>query len=260
MRLLPSFWRRLLTGHPLPTEERSQECLTKLAAPAVFASDGVVSVAYATEEILLTPALAGTAQLRLSMPIASWIALLIAVLATSFRQVVHAYPHGGGSYAVARGNLGAMAVQDSISLFLNLRAFSCGCAALTGMDAVRDGVTAFRGPVSRNAAAVMAFLVGILGTLLIGITSFANRLPAMPVRNETVVSHIAVATFGRDWGCYAIRASATVIPIRAANRRFNGFPRLASVQAAHRSLPHQPTNLGDRLVYSNGILTYFQNS
>ncbi|MDI9586223.1 MAG: APC family permease [Acidobacteriota bacterium] len=355
---MPGLLRRLLIGDPLPTEKRSHERLTKFAALAVFASDGVSSVAYATEEILLMLALAGTAQLHLSMPIAACIALLIAIVATSFRQVVHAYPHGGGSYAVARENLGVIPgqiagaalfvdyvltvavsvasgvaaitsafpalfeyrvplgvlaiafvtvanlrgvresarafmfptygfilslyalivvglvryatgatpvealpaetdvvpVQDSISLFLILRAFSSGCAALTGLEAVSDGVTAFKEPVSRNAATVMAFLAGILGTLFIGITFLANHLHVMPVHYETVVSQIARATFGRDWFYYAIQAFTAIILILAANTSFNGFPRLASVQAADGFLPRQLANLGDRLVYSNGIL------
>jgi len=323
----------------------------------VFASDGVSSVAYATEEILLMLALAGAGALGFSIPVSIAIAILIAIVATSYRQVVHAYPLGGGSYAVARENLGtvpgqiagaallvdyvltvavstaagvaaitsaAPALHDhrvalgvlciafvtwanlrgaresarvfmvptygfilslltliavglwrqavgapaveqlsrvsdvevvqSISLFLILRAFASGCAALTGIEAVSDGVQAFKEPVSQNAAKVMVWLALLLGTFFMGTSLLAHWLHVVPMQHETIVSQIARATFGRTAPYYAIQVFTAVILILAANTSFNGFPRLASVQAADGFLPRQLANVGDRLVYANGIL------
>ena len=159
---MPGLLRRLLIGDPLPTEKRSHERLTKFAALAVFASDGVSSVAYATEEILLMLALAGTAQLHLSMPIAACIALLIAIVATSFRQVVHAYPHGGGSYAVARENLGVIPGQIAgAALFVDY--------VLTVAVSVASGVAA----ITSAFPALFEYRVP-LGVLAIAFVTVAN--------------------------------------------------------------------------------------
>jgi amino acid transporter len=356
-RKMPTLLRRLLFGRPLPTQQQAHERLTNFAALAVFASDGVSSVAYATEEILLALALAGPAALSLSVPVGIAIVVLIAIVATSYRQVVYAYPSGGGSYAVARGNLGIIPGQitgaalfvdyvltvavsvasgvaaitsavpalyehrvalgvaciafvtwanlrgvresarifmlptygfifslytliavgiyrvlsgqppmdvlphqsdvqmvQGVTMFLVLRAFASGCAALTGIEAVSNGVQAFKPPVERNAAKVLGWLAFVLGSLFFGITVLAHRLGIVPVHQETVLSQVARATFGRHSFYYLIQAFTAVILILAANTSFNGFPRLASVQAADGYLPRQLGNLGDRLVFSNGIL------
>lgn len=354
---MPTALRRLLFGQPLATQQQAHEKLSNFAALAVFASDGVSSVAYATEEILLALALAGATALHLSVPIGIAIVVLIAIVATSYRQVVYAYPSGGGSYAVARANLGVLAGQitgaalfvdyvltvavsvasgvaaitsavpalyehrvalgvaciafvtwanlrgvresarmfmvptygfilslyiliavgllraatgrppadvlpthshiqavQGLTVFLVLRAFASGCAALTGIEAVSNGVQAFRPPVERNAAKVLSWLAFVLGSLFLGITVLSHRLGIVPVHNETVVSQIARASFGRSWFYYLIQTFTAVILILAANTSFNGFPRLASVQASDGYLPRQLGNLGDRLVFSNGIL------
>ena len=349
--------RRALFGEPLPTHRQSHERLPNLAALAVFASDGLSSVAYATEEILLILVLAGPAALRMSIPVSIAIVALIAIVAASYRQVVEAYPSGGGAYAVASANLGrlpglvaasalmidyALTVAVSVAagvaaitsafpelyghrvaigvlcicvvawanlrgaresarvfmvptygfvvcllltiivglfrqarglapvselptqsdivgtqaltLFLVLRAFASGCAALTGLEAVSNGVQAFREPVERNAARVMTWLAVLLGVLFLGITVLVSHLHVVPVHHETVVSQITRATFGRAPLYYAVQVFTAVILILAANTSFNGFPRLASVVAADGYLPRQLTMLGDRLVFANGIM------
>ncbi|MEN6347104.1 MAG: APC family permease [Armatimonadia bacterium] len=355
---MPSMLRRLLIGEPLPTQQQAQERLSNFAALAVFASDGVSSVAYATEEILLMLALAGSAGMLFSMPVAIAIATLIAIVATSYRQVVYAYPSGGGSYAVARENLGIIPgqitgaalfvdyvltvsvstasgiaavtsavptlfehrvvlcviaiafvtvanlrgvresarvfmfptygfmfflyamvvaglyrhftgagpaetlpaqsdvtqVYQNASLFLVLRAFSSGCAALTGIECVSNGVQAFREPVSKNASQVLSRLALILGSLFLGITFLSRTFHVMPIHEETVVSQIARASFGHGFFYYGVQMFTAVILILGANTSFNGFPRLARVQALDGFLPRQFANLGDRLVYSNGII------
>ncbi len=354
---MPSMLRRMLVGQPLATAQQAHERLGNFAALAVFASDGLSSVAYATEEILLILVCAGPGALHLSLPISLAIAVLIAIVATSYRQVVYAYPFGGGAYAVARENLGVIpslvagasllvdyvltvavsvaagiaaltsafpawyehrvalglvaiaavtianlrgvresarvfmlptygfvatmfvlivaglwrglsgqgpvetlpvhteqAAVGAVSLFLILRAFSSGCAALTGIEAVGNGVQAFREPVGANAARVLMWLALLLGGLFIGTSVIANLYHVVPAREETVVSQIARGTFGRTVPYYAVQFFTAVILILAANTSFNGFPRLASVQANDGYLPRPLGNVGDRLVYSNGII------
>jgi len=354
---MPSMLRRMLVGQPLATAQQAHERLGNFAALAVFASDGLSSVAYATEEILLILVCAGPGALHLSLPISLAIAVLIAIVATSYRQVVYAYPSGGGAYAVARENLGVIpslvagasllvdyvltvavsvaagiaaltsafpawyehrvalglvaiaavtianlrgvresarvfmlptygfvatmfvlivaglwrglsgqgpvetlpvhteqAAVGAVSLFLILRAFSSGCAALTGIEAVGNGVQAFREPVGANAARVLMWLALLLGGLFIGTSVIANLYHVVPAREETVVSQIARGTFGRTVPYYAVQFFTAVILILAANTSFNGFPRLASVQANDGYLPRPLGNVGDRLVYSNGII------
>lgn len=349
--------RRALFGEPLPTHRQSHERLSNLAALAVFASDGLSSVAYATEEILLILVLAGPEALRMSVPVALAIVALIAIVATSYRQVVQAYPSGGGAYAVAFENLGRLpglvaasalmidyaltvavsvasgvaaitsafpdlygyrvaigvlciavvawanlrgaresarvfmvptygfvglllltivvglfrqargmgpvmelptqsdiAVTQAFTMFLVLRAFASGCAALTGLEAVSNGVQAFKEPVARNASRVMTWLAVLLGVLFLGITVLVSHLHVVPLHHETVVSQITRATFGRAPLYYGVQFFTAVILILAANTSFNGFPRLASVVAADGYLPRQLTMLGDRLVFANGIV------
>jgi amino acid transporter len=349
-------WKRWLLGTPLETERFQEERLRIPIALAVFSSDALSSVAYATEEILLVLSLAGAAALGYSIPISAVIVLLLIFVIASYRQTVHAYPMGGGSYIVARENLGtlwgliaAAALQldyvltvavstaagvaavtsalpgllhhriavgllflfvlvvgnlrglrqsgrifafptymfifamtalivtgivrsslghppieppatalpqasHALTLFLLMRAFSAGCAALTGIEAVSDGVQAFRKPESRNAATTLMIMAGILGFFFLGTSLLAHKYTVVPGVGQTVVSQLGRAIFGTGPLYYLLQAATALILMVAANTAFADFPRLSSILARDRFVPRQLANLGDRLVYSNGIL------
>ncbi len=361
---MSSSLKRLLLGDPLATAQAKGERLSKVTGLAVFASDALSSVAYATEEILLTLALAGAAAFAWTPHIGIAIGLLLVVVATSYWQTVHAYPSGGGAYTVALHNLGrgagltaaaalmidyvltvavsiaagvaaitsaipvlypwrvslaalcivvimlanlrgvresgrlfavptylfiasfllllvggavllgyggdaailpgrpsavleasgAAGAAAAVPLFLLLRAFASGCAALTGVEAISNGVQAFRPPESRNAAITLAWMAAILLTLFWGVTYLATAFGVAPREGETVISQIARAVFGRTPPYFLVQASTALILLLAANTSFAGFPRLTSVLAQDRFLPRQLANMGDRLVYSNGIV------
>jgi amino acid transporter len=338
----------------MPLAQARHERLRKRVALAVFSSDALSSVAYATEEILLILVLTGTAALHLSVPIALAITALLAIVAISYQQTIHAYPSGGGSYIVARANLGAVAglvaaaallvdyvltvsvsvaagvaavtsafpqltphkvalgvacvtsialanirgvresgrifavptyffiasfgfmilegfyrlatgslprqppptlpPSEALTWFLILRAFSSGCTAMTGTEAISNGIPAFRPPESRNAAITLGWMAVILGTFFVGITVLADRLGVVPVADETVVSQIARRLHGSGLFYYAIQAATALILVLAANTSFADFPRLSSLLARDRFVPRQFATLGERLVFSNGIL------
>ncbi len=347
--------KRLLVGAPIPLAQARHERLGKAVALAVFASDPLSSVAYATEEILLVLILAGTVALSYSLPIALGIAALFAVVVISYRQTVQAYPQGGGAYIVARENLGVFpaltaaaalltdyvltvsvsavagiaaltsaipglfphrvllsslavgaiamgnlrGVRESgrmfaaptyfftacilvmvgygviasklgwlpeapyaphppglegIGLFLLLRAYSAGCTALTGVEAVSNGVPALRPPEGRNAAAVMTWLGVISITMFLGITYLAFDFGIIPGGDETVVSKIARRVFGNTLMYFAVQAATMLILLLAANTSYADFPRLSSILSRDRYVPRQFGTQGDRLVFSNGIL------
>jgi len=349
-------WKRWLLGTPLETERFHEERLRIPIALAVFSSDALSSVAYATEEILLVLSLAGAAALDYSMPISGVIVLLLIFVIVSYRQTIHTYPMGGGSYIVARENLGtlwgliaAAALQldyvltvavstaagvaavtsalpgllhhriavgllflfilvvgnlrglrqsgrifafptymfifamtalivtgivrsslgyspieppatalpqasHALTLFLLMRAFSAGCAALTGIEAVSDGVQAFRKPESRNAATTLMIMAAILGFFFLGTSYLANKYTVVPGVGQTVVSQLGRAILGTGPLYYLLQAATALILMVAANTAFADFPRLSSILARDRFVPRQLANLGDRLVYSNGIL------
>jgi amino acid transporter len=143
-----------------------------------------------------------------------------------------------------------------VSLFLLLHAFSSGTAALTGIEAISNGVTAFREPRSRNAAATLIWMALILATLFLSITYLSNAIHAIPSEEETVISQLARTAFGGRNLLYLTAISATtLILIMAANTAFAGFPRLSALQAADGFLPRQLTYRGSRLVYSRGIIS-----
>ena len=347
--------KKLFVGSPLATAQARHERLSKPSALAVFSSDALSSVAYATEEILLVLILAGTAALAFSIPIGIAIAILIAVVVSSYRQTILAYPQGGGAYIVTKDNLGTLPslvsagallidyvltvavsvaagvaaitsafpglydyrillgvlfiagiatvnlrglresgnlfalptylfvvsftgmlaygfarwlggweapsppvaeveVSHDLTIFLVLRAFSSGCAALTGVEAVSDGVPAFRPPEARNARAVLAWLGLILIALFMGITFLARHYHVVPRLEETVVSQLARMIFGGGLLYYEIQVVTMFILVFAANTAFADFPRLAYFLARDGFIPRQFGTRGDRLVYSNGIL------
>jgi len=346
--------KRWLVGPPMPLAQARHERLTKRVALAVFSSDALSSVAYATEEILLVLVLAGAAAAHLTVPIALSITALLVIVAISYQQTIYAYPSGGGSYIVARANLGTVpgliaaaallvdyvltvsvsvaagvaaitsafpelsthkvaigvlcvagiamanirgvresgrifavptyvfivsfgllvavgayrlltgtlppaapapvAPAEALTWFLVLRAFSSGCTAMTGTEAISNGIPAFRSPESRNAAITLGVMALILGTLFVGITVLASALGILPAESETVVSQIARRLFGTGLFYYLIQASTALILVLAANTSFADFPRLASLLARDRFVPRQFASLGERLVFSNGIL------
>jgi amino acid transporter len=346
--------RRLLLGNPLSNAAASQERLTRSRALGAFGLDALSSVAYGPDEILYVLLLAGAAGLALDVPVALAIALLLIIVATSYRQTIFAYPRGGGSYTVARQNLGtyagliaaaalivdylttvavsvtagvqsitafapilfpyrvAMAVGcivllvvinlrgvreagaafvlptyifigslgllllwgalrftvlstpphaapappavEGLSIFLVLRAFSGGCTAMTGIEAMANGVPAFKRPESRNAAATLFWLATTLATLFLGVVVLGRAIGAVPSDRASVVAQIGLSVVGTSPLFYLVQLSAAVILLLAANTSFNGFPRLAAIMAEDHYLPHQFRQLGIRLAYSTGIV------
>ncbi len=145
-----------------------------------------------------------------------------------------------------------------VTLFVVLRAFSSGSTALTGVEAIANGVNAFRRPQGKNAAATLAILGAIAITLFLGVSYLAVHEHARPSETASVVSQIARATFpsgsAAGFMYYAVQATTLLILVLAANTSFQGFPRLAALLARDSFAPRQFTNLGDRLVFSNGML------
>ncbi len=349
-----------LIGRPLPTAEAEHETIGKAVGLAVFASDALSSTAYATQEILVILAAAGTIAYGYVFPISIVIVGLLAIVVISYEQIVHTYPQGGGAYIVASDNLGQFpallagaallieyfltvsvsvssgvaqivsaypalfdyrvaiaivcvmlitvinlrGVRESgaafaipsfffiaimfvtigtglfrlltgslpdvidppevehfgeaisgITAFLLLHAFSSGTAALTGVEAISNGITAFKEPRSRNAGITLIWMAFILGSLFIGISFLAREIGAVPSETETVISQIARTVFdGQSIMYLAVIAGTTVILILAANTSFAGFPRLSAMLARDGFMPRQLTYRGSRLVYSYGII------
>ena len=370
--------KRLLLGRPFRSDSLGHTLLSKRIALPIFASDPLSSVAYATQEILLILTLGGLAYLHLTPWIAGGVVVLLAVVVLSYRQVVRAYPSGGGSYEVASKNLGPLAglvvaaallvdyvmtvavsvaagvdniisaipslnsyrvainigfllvltamnlrgVRESGRTFavptyafvvgvylmvgiglvralighppvaesanygiraeqvglttlalalLVLRAFSSGCTALTGVEAISNGVPAFRKPKALNAARTMTAMGLMAITMFAGVTALALIAKTRITENtcdligftgncetdpqRTVIAQIAAAVFGNNSILFFYMQAATaLILILAANTAYNGFPLLASILAEDRYLPRQLQNRGDRLAYSNGII------
>jgi len=146
------------------------------------------------------------------------------------------------------------AAVDSLSAFLVLRAFASGCAALTGTEAISDGVPAFKPPEWQNARTTLTWMATLLGVLFLGISFFAVQLQIVPQEHETVVSQIARSTFGETPIYFVIQAATTAILVLAANTSFADFPRLSYFLARDHFLPHQFQFRGDRLAFSTGIL------
>jgi amino acid transporter len=147
-----------------------------------------------------------------------------------------------------------MSVVSGLTLFLLLRAFSSGCAALTGVEAISNGVPAFRKPESKNAKTTLTIMAGILTLLFFGITFLSHQYGIIPSHDRTVVSMLAENIFGRGIFFYIIQAFTMLILFLAANTSYADFPRLCFFLAKDRFLPNQFKQLGDRLVFSNGII------
>ena len=348
--------KRFLVGEPKATAQAPHERLSNPVALAVFSSDALSSVAYATEEILLVLVLAGATALTWSSGIAVAIGLLLVIVTVSYRQTIQAYPAGGGAYLVSKDNLGvpaglvagaallidyvltvsvsvaagmaaitsawpalygqrvllgivavaAIAIANlrglresgrlfaaptylfiisilglivlglarllwgetpvvplpsspvvpvaAVTPFLILRAFASGCTALTGVEAISDGVPAFRKPEADNAKRTIAWMAGILLILFLGITFLAREYEVLPREGDTVVSQLARMIVGTSPFYYVIQAATALILLLAANTSFADFPRLSYFLARDRFLPRQFVSRGDRLVFSNGVI------
>jgi amino acid transporter len=149
---------------------------------------------------------------------------------------------------------GSNGTAETLTLFLILRAFAAGCAAVTGMEVISNGVKAFRHPESENAATTMVWMSVILGTLFMGISWMAYHYGIIAKEDETVVSQLARLTFGSGLIYYAIQVGTMMLLVLAANSAFAGFPHLASILARDGFMPHQMATFGDRLVFSNGVI------
>jgi amino acid transporter len=351
--------KRLLVGRALPSYKLEHQLLPKILALPVFSSDPLSSVAYATEEMMLVLVGAGAAALSLMLPIGLAIAALLAIVVTSYRQTVRAYPRGGGSYIVSKENLGTipgliaaaailidyvltvavsvtagtiaitsaapslaehkvgvaigfvvlltlanlrgvreagqifaiptygfvaliyltltmgfirclggcpvaetahipLAQVDALSLFLVLKAFSSGATALTGVEAIADGVQAFRRPQSKNAATTLSVMGAISISMFLGLTVLA-RLLQVHVNHDialhrSVLAQIGETVFGRGLMFFLLQGFTAGILVLAANTSYQDFPRLSSILARDKFMPSQFRNRGDRLVFSNGVV------
>ncbi|HKF84163.1 MAG TPA: APC family permease [Candidatus Limnocylindrales bacterium] len=351
-----------LIGRPLANEEEAGERLSKRLALPIFSSDAISSSAYATEEILRVLVIGGAAAFLLSVELAVAIAVLLAVVAISYRQVCRAFPNGGGAYAVARreltpllglvaaaallidyvmtvavstssaveqlisvapgindfrvevaivsislitianlrglresGNIFAVPTYlfvgmalliigiglvrivtgqvldspphaqamhlgtESIGLFLVLRAFASGSVALTGTEAVANGVPAFKPPEARNAANTLVVMAVLLAVLFIGLTVVADAYRIVPSEEgsggPTVIALVAQTAFGGGSPLYYLfQVSTALILFLAANTSYNAFPRLAALLAEDGYMPRQLSFRGDRLAFSWGIV------
>ncbi len=164
-----------------------------------------------------------------------------------------------GIYDIATGNLLAQApiVHESYSaipVFLFLKSFASGCSALTGVEAISNGIPIFKDPSPKNARITMIWMASILGFYFMGITLLSHMLGIAPAENHTVISSLSLKVFGPTFFYYLTQASVALILILAANTSYADFPRLSSLLAKDRFLPRQLSSLGDRLVFSNGIL------
>jgi amino acid transporter len=346
--------REILVGPPIPSMRMAHQRLSNFRALAALSPDALSSIAYANQEIFLGLVVAGAAGLAYSWYIALAIALLLAVLALSYSQTIHAYPSGGGSYIVARENLGenfgliaaaalmtdyvlnvAVSVTAGVAaaasafpalwsyrtplslilltivtlanlrglresgaimtvpvyfflamylimiavgifratvdgpgsftvtapmptgpltLFLIVHTFSAGCTALTGVESISNGVPIFKPPESKHANQTMVTMAMLMGVLFIGTAGLTQYFAVVAGPNETILSALTRRIWGSGMLYLLVQASTLLVLMVAANTSFVDFPRVASIVARDGYLPRQLTFLGDRLVYSNGIL------
>ena len=346
---------RLLVGRPLAAREASKEQITPVEGLSALSLDALTSVAYGPEAIVLVLALAGAGAIHLILPVTGAIVALLAILVFSYRQVIDAYPGGGGAYAVSRANLGtraslvagaALVVDytltvavsiaagvaaltsafpaatgatvpiclgilalitvlnlrglgetarafllptmlfivgllaiiavglvhplgldetpqgtslvpthglEAVTFLLILKAFSAGCSALTGVEAIANGVPLFKEPRAVRAKRTEMLLGLILGAMLLGLAVLDRRWNIGPRSGQTVLSQIMVTAVGRGWAYYVVSVTITVVLALAANTSFGGLPVLASLLARDNFLPHLFSLRGDRQVFSNGI-------
>ena len=353
--------RAVVFGRPLSLHEELGERLGVLTGLPIFASDNISSSAYATEEIMRVLALAGAGTLALTLPITGVIVLVLAIVVTSYRQTIAAYPSGGGSYIVASDNLGVLpgltaaaalltdyvltvavsvaagvaaltsiipelfnarveigmgivilialvnlrGIRESglvfsvptyvylvsifavlgiglfryatgtmpeyhapaawlgaeaaepLGLLLILRAFASGSVALTGVEAVSNGVPAFKPPEPRNAQRVIVLMGTFFGLIFLGLSFLVGQLGILPdpSEQETVISQLTRTFVGAGTPMHLIvQASTAILLVLAANTSFADFPRLSSILARDGFLPRVFQFRGDRLAFSSGIV------
>ncbi|EGP4997031.1 APC family permease [Enterococcus faecium] len=350
------YLKRLLVGKPLKSAENDEHKLTRFAALALLSSDALSSIAYGTEQIVVVLVALSAAAIWYSLPIAAFVIILLISLTLSYRQIIHAYPHGGGAYVVSSENLGknaglisggsllidymlTVAVSVSagaeaitsavpalyghqvaisvtivlllmmlnlrglresasfllfpvytfilvisllivvglynivtgavplqatalpgaavpgVSVALILRAFSSGSSSLTGVEAISNAVPFFKKPRAKNAAATLTMMALILGFFFVGITFINYWYGIVPEKEVTVLSQIGKAVFGHGILYYVLQFATALILAVAANTGFSAFPVLAYNLAKDKFMPHMYQDRGDRLGYSNGIIT-----
>jgi amino acid transporter len=350
-----SMFRRLLLGAPLNASAVAHERMRKSVALPILSSDALSSVAYGPEAMLGVLALAGSAALGVSLRLSAAIVVLMIAVGLSYRQVIKAYPHGGGSYVVAGKNLGelpaliaaaglmtdyvltvavsiasgtaaitsaipqlthaavplglaAIAILVAVNLrgvrqagaifsaptyafllgmfaliaaglvdaftrgsapapsvglepieglgvLLVLRAFSSGATAMTGIEAISNAVPAFQPPAARNARVVLTLMVGVLVTMFAALVVLMHLDGIVPQSDQTALSQLAHLSFGSGPLYAYVQGATALVLLLAANTAFNGFPRLLSVMARNGHAPRLFLRLGDRLAFSNGIIT-----
>ena len=348
--------KRLFIGKPLKSAENDEHKLSRFAALALLSSDALSSIAYGTEQIVVVLVTLSAAAIWYSLPIAAFVIILLISLTLSYRQIIHAYPHGGGAYVVSSENIGRNAgllaggsllvdymltvavsvsagaeaiisaipalyghqvaisigivilitlmnlrglresasflmlpvysfiaiitllivvglfkivtgaqplnatalpgaVVPGISIALVLRAFSSGSSSLTGVEAISNAVPFFKKPRAKNAAGTLALMATILGFFFVGITFINYWYGIVPKEEVTVLSQIGKAVFGQNILYYLLQFATALILAVAANTGFSAFPVLAYNLAKDKFMPHMYMDRGDRLGYSNGILT-----
>ncbi|EJZ8711610.1 APC family permease [Enterococcus faecalis] len=348
--------KRLFIGKPLKSAENDEHKLSRFAALALLSSDALSSIAYGTEQIVVVLVTLSAAAIWYSLPIAAFVIILLISLTLSYRQIIHAYPHGGGAYVVSSENLGRNAgllaggsllvdymltvavsvsagaeaiisaipalyghqvaisigivilitlmnlrglresasflmlpvysfiaiitllivvglfkivtgaqplnatalpgaVVPGISIALVLRAFSSGSSSLKGVEAISNAVPFFKKPRAKNAAGTLALMATILGFFFVGITFINYWYGIVPKEEVTVLSQIGKAVFGQNILYYLLQFATALILAVAANTGFSAFPVLAYNLAKDKFMPHMYMDRGDRLGYSNGILT-----
>lgn len=351
-----SYLKRILIGKPLKTLDESGQALTKFKALALLSSDALSSIAYGTEEILSVLIVLSAAATWYSIPIAGIVLVLLFAITVSYRQIIKAYPSGGGAYVVASKNwgtsaglvaggsllvdymltvavsvtsgteaitsaipalqkyhiaiavlivLGIMALNlrglresasfltipvylfivvislmivvglyniatgqvayhaasavgsavPGMTFVIFLRALSSGSSSLTGVEAISNAVPNFKKPRRKNAAGTLAIMSLILASFFAGITFLAYYSGITPSSSQTVLSQIGVTIFGHGIFYYILQLSTALILAVAANTGFSAFPILAFNMAKDKYMPHAFMDRGDRLGYSNGIIS-----
>ncbi|MDP9405415.1 MAG: APC family permease [Actinomycetota bacterium] len=219
------------------------------AAPALGQFRLLVALAFVAAVTVANLRGVKEAGLLFAVPTYTFVATIYALIFSGLVQCL-----GGCPQAPSAGL--ALEAEAGLGLFLILRAFSSGATALTGVEAISDGVAAFRYPQSRNAATTLGVMGVIAVTMFLGI-SFLATATGVVAREDaelTVVAEIAVAVFGTGFGFYLVQVVTAAILILAANTAYADFPRLASILAGDRFLPRQFLARGDRLVFSNGVI------
>lgn len=183
-----------------------------------------------------------------AVPTYFFIACILTLIGVGLERVLT------GSIQPAEAAATAVQAAQPLTILIILRAFTSGCTALTGVEAISNGVPIFKPPESENAGKTLLWMVAIAVTMFLGITFLAHQLGIVPREGETVVSQIARTVFGRTVPYYLIQAATMLILLLAANTSYADFPRLSMWMARDRFLPRQLANLGDRLVYANGII------